>query len=72
MGVRLRFGDPTLVESVSDFPRLRECAVEEVGEGTVEISPPHTLHGLQARMELDLYLHVRVAQPWRAPVEAVE
>jgi hypothetical protein len=72
MGVRLRFGDPALVESVSDFLRLRERAVEEVDEGTVEISLPHTLHELQARMELDLYLRVCVAQPSRAPVEAVE
>jgi hypothetical protein len=58
MGVRLRLGDPALVESLSDFLRRRECAVEQTDEETIEISLPHELHDEQARMELDLYLRV--------------
>jgi hypothetical protein len=58
MGVRLRLGDPDLVESLSDFLRRRECAVEQTDKETIEIALPQELHDEQARMELDLYLRV--------------
>ena len=58
MGVRLRLRDPDLVESLSDFLRRRECAVEQTDEATIEIVLPHELPNEQARMELDLYLRV--------------
>jgi hypothetical protein len=58
MGVRLRLGDPDLVESLSDFLRRRECAVEQTDKETIEISLPHELRDEHARMELDLYLRV--------------
>ncbi len=58
MGVRLRLRDPDLVESLSDFLRRRECAVEQIDEETIEIVLRHELPDEQARMELDLYLRV--------------
>ena len=58
MGVRLRLRDPDLVESLSDFLRRRECAVEQIDEETIEIVLAHELPDEQARMELDLYLRV--------------
>ena len=58
MGVRLRLRDPDLVESLSDFLRRRECAVEQIDEETIEIVLPHELPDEHARMELDLYLRV--------------
>jgi hypothetical protein len=72
MGVRLRLGDPALVESLSDFLRRRECAVEQVDEDTIEIALPHELHGEQARMELDLYLRVWQSLHAWARVEIVD
>jgi hypothetical protein len=58
MGVRLRLRDPDLVESLSDFLRRRECAVERIDEETIEIVLRLELPDEQARMELDLYLRV--------------
>ena len=58
MGVRLRLRDPDLVESLSDFLRRRECAVEQIDEETIEIVLRLELPDEQARMELDLYLRV--------------
>ena len=72
MGVRLRLRDPALVESLSDFLRRRECAVEQTDEETIEIALPHELHAEQARMELDLYLRVWQSLHEWARVEIVE
>jgi hypothetical protein len=72
MGVRLRLGDPDLVESLSDFLRRRECAVEQTDKETIEIALPHELHDEQARMELDLYLRVWQSLHGWARVEMVD
>lgn len=58
MGVRLRLGDPDLVESLTDFLERRECAVDRVDSETLEVKLPHELHREQATLELDLYLRV--------------
>jgi hypothetical protein len=58
MGVRLRLGDPDLVDSLKDFLQRRECAVDQVDSDTLEVSLPHQLHLEQASLELDLYLRV--------------
>jgi hypothetical protein len=58
MGVRLRLGDPDLVDSLSGFLQGRECTVEQVDADTLAVSLPHELHAEQARLELDLYLRV--------------
>ena len=71
MGVRLRLGDPDLVESLSDFLQRRECTVEEVDAETLAVSLPHELHAEQARLELDLYLRVWQSLHDWMPVEYV-
>jgi hypothetical protein len=58
MGVRLRLGDPDLVENLSGFLQRRECTVEQVDADTLKVSLPHELHAEQARLELDLYVRV--------------
>jgi hypothetical protein len=72
MGVRLRLGDPDHAESLSDFLRRRDCAVEQVDADTLLVSLPHELHTQQARLELDLYLRVWQSLHRWAPVEYVD
>jgi hypothetical protein len=72
MGVRLRLGDPALVESLSDFLQRRECAVVRLDAETLEVSLPHELHHQQARLELDLYLRVWQSLHRWSPVEYVD
>jgi hypothetical protein len=72
MGVRLRLGDPALVESLSDFLQRCECAVVRLDAETLEVSLPHELHHQQARLELDLYLRVWQSLHRWSPVEYVD
>jgi hypothetical protein len=70
--IRLRVGDPDLVESLSEFLRKRECAVEHLGAETLAVGLPHDLHAEQAHLELDLYLRVWQSLHDWTPVEYVD
>jgi hypothetical protein len=58
LGVRLRLSDPELVDNLRDFLQRRECVVIQIDAEALEVELPHELHAQQARLELDLYLHV--------------
>lgn len=56
--VRLRLGDPALVDDLLFFFRRRDSRAELVEVSVVEVAILHVLDERQARMELDLYLRV--------------
>lgn len=58
VSIRLRVGDPELLESLCDFLELRECRTEHLGEGILEVELPHQLNREAANLELVLYLRV--------------
>jgi hypothetical protein len=72
MGVRLRLGDPDLIESLSEFLERRECAVDRLEADTLDVALPHELHPEQASLELDLYLRVWQSLHDWSPVEYLD
>ncbi len=58
MGVRLRLSKPDLLEDLLLFLERRGCPARQLDVDLIEVEVPHAIHAEQARMELDLYLHV--------------
>ena len=54
----LRLSDPSERAAFRAFLERRECHVEELADGLLRVGLPHELHDQQARLEVDLYLHV--------------
>jgi hypothetical protein len=57
--MRILVSEPTQVDDLVAFLRRCECAVDRVGERSIEAVPPHSEVGFAyLRMELDAYLRV--------------
>ncbi len=69
--ILLRPHEAGLSTALALFLTERGCPATVVGSETVRVELPHTLHGKQARMEVDLYVRL-----WQAlhdvPVEVIE
>ena len=58
MTIFLRPNEPGLSAALALFLSRQGCPATVVGPETVEVELPHTLHGEQARMEVDLYVRL--------------
>jgi hypothetical protein len=71
MTILLRPQEAGLSMALAVFLTRQGCPATVVGSETVRVELPHTLHGQQARMEVDLY--VRLWQALHgARVEVIE
>jgi hypothetical protein len=58
MTILLRPQEAGLSTALAAFLTRQGCPATVVGSETVRVELPHTLHGEQARMEVDLYVRL--------------
>jgi hypothetical protein len=56
--ILLRPQEEGLSTALALFLTRQDCPATVVGSETVAVELPHTLHGEQARMEVDLYIRL--------------
>jgi hypothetical protein len=58
MTIRLRLSGPGFADDLAAFLSRHDCSSDVDEDGTVMVELPHVLHLDQARMELELYIHL--------------
>ena len=56
--ILLRPQEEGLSTALALFLTKQGCPATVVGSDTIRVEMPHTLHGVQARMEVDLYVRL--------------
>lgn len=56
--LRMRPNDDELAPSLAFFLRRHGCHVDLDEDGTLVVEPPHEVHDMQARLEVQLYVRL--------------